>query len=113
MNRHRLLPCDVWYFAAEQTEDAPQSPEETVEMVRSVSHDRAQQRAAEQTEDAPQSPEETVEMVRVGLTRTSATASRRAGCASISRREPSPEETVETGEVGLTRTSATASRRTD
>ena len=34
---------------AEQTEDAPQYPEETVEMVRSVSHERVQQRAAEQT----------------------------------------------------------------
>ena len=50
--------------AAEQTEDAPQSPEETVEMVRSVSHERVQQRAAGRTGGAPQSPEETVEMVR-------------------------------------------------
>ena len=43
---------------AEQAEDAPQSPEETVEM-RWVSRERVQQRTAEQTEDAPQSPEET------------------------------------------------------
>ena len=40
------------------------SPEETVEMVRSVSHERVQQRAAEQIEDLPQHPEETVEIVR-------------------------------------------------
>ena len=30
------------------------SPEETVEMVRSVSHERVQQRAAEEIEDLPQ-----------------------------------------------------------
>ena len=42
---------------AEQFEDAPQHPEETVEIVASVSHERV----AEQMEDALQSPAEVVE----------------------------------------------------
>ena len=49
----------------QRTADAPMSLvlEEIVEMVRSVSHERVQQRAAEQIEDAPQSPAEVVEAV--------------------------------------------------
>ena len=47
-------------FQTWQFEDAPQSPEETVEAVRVVQRERVQQRTAEQIEDAPQSPEETV-----------------------------------------------------
>ena len=38
-------------------------PEETVEAVTLVPHERVQQRTAEQIEDAPQHPEETVEAV--------------------------------------------------
>ena len=50
----------------QRTVDAPtpQVLEETVEVGRSVSHERVQQRAAEQIEDAPQSPAEVVEAVR-------------------------------------------------
>ena len=50
----------------QRTVDAPtpQVLEETVEVGRSVSHERVQQRAADQIEDAPQSPAEVVEAVR-------------------------------------------------
>ena len=49
--------------AAEQIEDAPQSPEETVDAVTLVLGDRVQQRTAEQIEDPPESQEETVQAV--------------------------------------------------
>ena len=66
---HRSLRCQCWSVLqqriAEQFEGAPQHPEETVEMARSVSHGRVQQRAAEQVEDAPQFPAEVVEAVGV------------------------------------------------
>ena len=50
----------------QRTVDAPtpQVLEETVEVGRSVSHERVQQRAAEQIEDAAQSPASVVEAVR-------------------------------------------------
>ena len=51
---------------AEKIEVVPQSPEETVEVGRLVLHERVQQRTVEQIEDAPPSPEKTVEVVQVG-----------------------------------------------
>ena len=48
---------------AEEIDDAPQSPEETVEAVTPVPRERVQQHTAQQIEDTPQSPEETVEAV--------------------------------------------------
>ena len=51
-----LVPHErVQQRTAEQVEDAPQSSEETVEAVTLVPHERVQQRTAEQIEDAPQS----------------------------------------------------------
>ena len=52
-----LVPRErVQQRTAEQIEDAPQSPEETVEAVTLVPRERVQQRTAEQIEDVPQSP---------------------------------------------------------
>ena len=48
---------------AEQTEDLPQYPEETVEAVTLLPHERVQQRTAEQIEDLPQHPEKSIEAV--------------------------------------------------
>ena len=50
-----LVPHErVQQRTAEQIEDLPQHPEETVEAVTLVPHERVQQRTAEQIEDAPQ-----------------------------------------------------------
>ena len=45
----------------------PQVLEETAEAMRGVLHERVQQRAAEQIEDAPQSPAEAVDAVTLQL----------------------------------------------
>ena len=47
----------------ENCEGFPQHPEETVEAVTLVPHERVQQRTAEEIEDLPQHPEEIVEAV--------------------------------------------------
>ena len=47
----------------QEREDAPQSSEETVELVKLVSQERVQQWSAEQMVEWPQSPGETVDAV--------------------------------------------------
>ena len=58
-----LPPERVQQRTAEEIDDAPQSPEKTVEAVTPVPRERVQQCTAVQVEDAPQSPNETVEAV--------------------------------------------------
>ena len=50
--------------------NAPEPPEETVEVVRLASDERVHQRTVQQVVDEPQSPPETIEVVRVALIAT-------------------------------------------
>ena len=55
----------VQHRTAEQIEDAPRSPEETVEAVTLVPRERVQQRLAEKIGDVPQFRKETCEQIGV------------------------------------------------